>query len=233
MSVPDPHPGATARGGRPKGFGAIDPRIAPYVQALLQPEDDVLAETRDRSAREGLPTIAVGPFDGRHLEVLARLAGARRIVEIGTLGGYSGTCLARALPADGVLHTFEIEPRHARVAEESFRKAGVLDRVRIHVGPALERLRDIEPLGPFDLVFIDADKATYPAYLDWTAEHLRVGGAVIADNVFRRAAFPIEGDPPDAGAGTRRFNEELVRSGRFRATFLPIEDGFALGVKVR
>jgi len=233
MSVSDPHPGATARGGRPKGFGATDPRIAPYIQALIEPEDEVLAEIRARSAREGLPTIAVGPFDGRHLEVLARLAGARRIVEIGTLGGYSGTCLARALPPDGVLHTFELDPRHARVAEESFRKAGVQDRVRIHVGPALERLGDIESLGPFDLVFIDADKGTYPAYLAWTAEHLRVGGAVIADNVFRRAAFPIEGDAPDAGAGTRRFNEELVRSGRFRATFLPLEDGFALGVKVR
>jgi caffeoyl-CoA O-methyltransferase len=225
--------GGSARGGRKKGFGATDPRIAPYVEALLHPEDEVLAEIRERSAREGLPTIAVGTCDGRHLEVLARMAGARRIVEIGTLGGYSGTCLARALPEGGVLHTFEIEPRHARVAEESFRRADILDRVRIHVGPALERLHDIEPLGPFDLVFIDADKAAYPDYLAWTAEHLRVGGVVVADNVFRRAAFTVEGDPPDAGAGTRRFNEELVRSGRFRATFLPLEDGFAVGVKVR
>ena len=232
MTEVGPQQGASARGGRRKGFGATDPRIAPYVEALLHPEDEVLAEIRERSAREGLPTIAVGPFDGRHLEVLARMAGARRIVEIGTLGGYSGTCLARALPVDGVLHTFEIEPRHARVAEESFRRAGVLDRVRIHVGPALERLRDVEPLGPFDLVFVDADKAAYPAYLAWAAEHLRVGGVVVADNVFRRAAFPVEGDPPDAGAGTRRFNEDLVRSGRFRATFLPLEDGFAVGVKV-
>ena len=226
-------PGAAARGGRDKGFGAVDPRIAPYVDALLEPEDAVLHEIRERSVREGLPPIAVGPFDGRHLEVLARMAGARRIVEIGTLGGYSAVCLARALSPGGRVDTFELEPRHARVAEESLRRAGVADRVRIHVGPALERLREVEREGPFDLVFVDADKAAYPAYLDWAAEHLRVGGTVLGDNVFRRAAFPLPGDPPEAAAGIRTFNEALARSGRFRSTLLPLEDGLAVGVKVR
>lgn len=226
------HPGADARRGRQKGFGATDPRIAPYVEALLRPEDPVLAEIRERSAREGLPAIAVGPFDGRHLEVLARVAGARRIVEIGTLGGYSGVCLARALPADGRLDTFEIDPRHAKVAEESFRKAGVADRVVIHIGPALERLTDIEGEGPFDFLFIDADKAAYPAYLDWAARNLKTGGTVVADNVFRRAAFPLPGDDPRSAEGIRRFNESLANSGLFRATMLPLEDGFAVGVRV-
>jgi len=217
---------------REKAFAASDPRIAPYVNSVLEPEDAVLAEIRARSLAEGLPAIAVGPFDGRHLEVLARLAGARSIVEIGTLGGYSAVCLARALPpGDGVVHTFEIDPRHARVAQESFRRAGVEDRVRVHVGPAREGLRAIEDEGPFDLVFIDADKAAYPDYLAWAVDNLRVGGVVLADNVFRRAAFPVEGDPPEAAAGIRRFNESLCRSGRFRATFLPIEDGLAVGVK--
>lgn len=229
---PPPAPGASARAGRAKGFGATDPRIAPYVEALLEPEDAVLAEIRARSAAAGLPAIAVGPFDGRHLEVLARAAGARVIVEIGTLGGYSGVCLARALPAGGALHTFELEPHHARVAAESFRRAGVAHLVTQHVGPALERLAAAST-GPVDLVFIDADKAAYPAYLAWAAEHLRVGGSVVADNVFRRAAFPLPDDPPEAAAGIRRFNEELARGGRFRATFLPLEDGFAVGVKVR
>lgn len=226
------HSGHLRRQEDPKGFAASDPRIPPYVESLLEPEDEVLREIRDRSAAEGLPPIAVGPFDGRHLEVLARMAGARRVVEIGTLGGYSGVCLARALPEGGVLHTFERNPDHARVAEESFRRAGVGDRVRIHTGPALERLAGIEAEGPFDLVFIDADKAAYPAYLEWSAEHLRVGGSVIADNVFRRAAVPVENDPPEAAAGIRVFNEALARSGRFRATLLPLEDGFAVGVKV-
>ena len=239
MPDPDPMhpehgiaPGVSARHGAPKGFGATDPRIAPYVERLLEPEDDVLREIRERSTREGLPPIAVGPFDGRHLEVLARLAGAARIVEIGTLGGYSGVCLARALPEGGRLDTFELEPHHARVAAESFRRAGVEARVRIHVGPALERLRGVEADGPFDFVFVDADKAGYPDYLAWAAEHLRIGGTIVADNVFRRAAIPLEGDDPRAVEGIRRFNETLARSGRFRATMLPLEDGFAVGVKI-
>ena len=233
MAAADSDPSADPRRtGVPKGFGAVDPRIAPYVDALLEPEDTVLAEIRARCGVEGLPPIAVGRFDGRHLEVLARMAGARRIVEIGTLGGYSGVCLARALPEAGILHTFELDAHHAAVAAESFRKAGVEAKVHIHVGPALERLHDIEAEGPFDLAFVDADKAAYPAYLDWCGEHLRVGGTVIADNVFRRAAFPLPGDSPEAAAGIRGFNEALARSGRWRATMLPLEDGFGVGVKL-
>ena len=215
-----------------KGFGATDPRIAPYVERLLTPEDAVLREIRERSTLAGLPPIAVGSFDGRHLEVLARMAGARKIVEIGTLGGYSGVCLARALPAGGTLDCFELEPRHAAIAAESFQRAGVADRVRVHVGPALERLRDIEGDGPFDLVFVDADKAGYPAYLDWSATHLRVGGTLLADNVFRRAAFPIANDDPRAAEGIRRFNQSLARGDRFRATLLPLEDGLAVAVRI-
>lgn len=215
-----------------KGFAATDPRIAPYVEDLLHPEDDVLAEIRARCAREGLPPIAVGPFDGRHLEVLARVSGARRTVEIGTLGGYSGVCLARALPPGGLVDTFEIDARFAAVAHESFRRAEVADRVRVHVGPALERLTDIEPEGPFDLVFIDADKAGYPRYLGWAVAHLRVGGTLIADNVFRRAAYPIPRDDPRSEAGIRAFNEALARSTLLRATMLPLEDGFAVAVRL-
>jgi caffeoyl-CoA O-methyltransferase len=213
-----------------KGFGATDPRIAPYVARILEPEDAALAEIRERSAREGLPPIAVGPFDGRHLEVLARSAGARRIVEIGTLGGYSGTCLARALPEDGVLDTFELSPRHAAVAEESFRRAGVSAKVRVHVGPALEGLARLA--GPVDFVFVDADKRGYPGYLAWAESRLRRGGTLVADNVFRRAAFPLERDDPADAEGIRRFNETLARSSAWRATFLPLEDGFALAVRV-
>ena len=203
------------------------------MAALLEPEDAILAEIRARCAESGLPPIAVGPFDGRHLEVLARVANARTIVEIGTLGGYSGVCLARALPDNGVLHTVELRAEFAAVAAESFARAGVADRVRQHVGPALEVLPTLTPLGPFDLVFIDADKGSYPLYLDWAAANLRIGGVVIADNVFRRAAFPIDGDDPHLADGIRRFNEALARSPAFRATMLPLEDGFAVGVRVQ
>jgi caffeoyl-CoA O-methyltransferase len=224
---------ASPKASADKGFSATDPRIAPYVEELLKPEDEILLEIRRRSAREGLPPISVGPFDGRHLEVLALAAGARRIIEIGTLGGYSGTCLARAMPPGGMLHTFELSAHHAKVAEESFRRAKVSDRVRIHIGPALKCLAEVEAEGPFDLVFIDADKASYPLYLDWSARNLRVGGLVIADNVFRRAAFVVENDIPGAQEGIRGFNDSLARSGVFRATMLPLEDGLAVGVRVR
>jgi caffeoyl-CoA O-methyltransferase len=235
MAIRETTPGRSLpeNGRGEKGFSATDPRIAPYVDQLLRPEDEILREIRQRCAREGLPAISLGKFEGRHLEVLALALGARRIIEIGTLGGYSGTCLARALPPGGLLHTFESEPLHARVAEESFRRAGLSDRVRLHLGPALSCLPQVEAEGPFDLVFIDADKASYPAYLDWSARHLRMGGVVIADNVFRRAAFPVDCDSPGACEGIRRFNESLAGSGLFRTTMLPLEDGFALGVRVR
>jgi caffeoyl-CoA O-methyltransferase len=224
-------PSRERRGTAAKGFSATDPRIAPYVERLLLPEDPVLAEIRERSAAAGLPPIAVGPLDVRHLEVIARAAGARRIVEIGTLGGYSGTSLARALPEDGVLHTFELDPRHAEVARESFRRAGVLARVRIHVGRADDLLPTIEREGPFDLVFVDADKAGYPGYLAWAERNLRRGGVLLADNVFRRAAFPVPGDDPAAARGISLFNETLARSPAFRTTMLPLEDGLAMAVR--
>ena len=215
-----------------KGFGQGSPELARWAEEVFQPEDAVLAEIRARSVREGLPAIAVGRFDGLHLEVLARLLGARKAVEIGTLGGYSGVCLLRGMPEDGVLHTFELDMHHAEVARESFRKAGVVARARIHVGPAKDNLRKIEDQGPFDLCFIDADKTGYPGYLDWAARHLRVGGAILADNAFGFGGV----SKPDGDEGVRalrRFNEELARGGRFRATMIPTEEGLALGVKVR
>ena len=215
-----------------KGFGQGSPELARWAEKVFQPEDAVLAEIRARSIREGLPAIAVGRFDGLHLEVLARLLGARKAVEIGTLGGYSGVCLLRGMPEDGVLHTFELDAHHAEVARESFRKAGVVARARIHVGLAKDNLREIEDQGPFDLCFVDADKTGYPAYLDWAARHLRVGGAILADNAFGFGGV----SKPDGDEGVRalrRFNEELARGGRFRATMIPTEEGLALGVKVR
>jgi caffeoyl-CoA O-methyltransferase len=215
-----------------KGFGQGSPELARWAESVFHPEDEVLAEIRKRSIREGLPAIAVGRFDGLHLEVLARLMGARKAVEIGTLGGYSGVCLLRGMPKDGVLHTFELSEHHAEVARESFRRAGVAERVKIHVGPALEKLRGIEREAPFDLCFIDADKVGYPTYLAWAADHLRVGGAVLGDNAFGFGNVSKPGGDEGVRA-LRRFNEELARGGRFRATMIPTEEGLALGVKLR
>jgi caffeoyl-CoA O-methyltransferase len=219
-----------------KVFGQSDPALSAWATRVFAPEDDVLREIRERCEAAGLPPIQVGAFDGLHLEILARAAGARRAVEIGTLGGYSGVCLLRGMGRDGHLDTFEIEPGHAEVARRSFELAGVAGQVRVHVGPAQRLLPAIERDGPFDLVFLDADKGGYTAYLAWAESHLRVGGLLLADNAF---AFGHVHDP--AGAGDERaaaealaiFNERLARSGRFRATMLPTAEGLALGVKVR
>jgi caffeoyl-CoA O-methyltransferase len=219
-----------------KGFGQGDVGLARWAEGVFRPEDEVLREIRERSVREGLPAIAVGKFDGRHLEVLARLAGAKKAVEIGTLGGYSGVCLLRGMGQGGVLHTFELLEKNAAVARESFRRAGVEAQARVHVGPALENLRKIEREGPFDLVFVDADKVSYPAYLDWAAEHLRVGGVLLGDNAFGFGVIhkdDVGGENPDGIRGLREFNTRLAQSGRFRATMLPTEEGLAVGVKVR
>ena len=215
-----------------KGFGQGHPDLSRWAEKVFQPEDDVLREIRERSVREGLPPIAVGRFDGLHLEVLARACGATRAVEIGTLGGYSGVCLLRGMGAHGVLHTFEYSPKHARVAEESFHKSGFGARAHIHVGPAVEKLREIEAEGPFDLVFIDADKVSYPAYLAWAGEHLREGGVLLGDNAFAFGEIHLPGGD-EGRAALRRFNDELARSGRFRATMIPNAEGLAMGVKVR
>ena len=218
-----------------KGFGQGSPALARWTERTFHPEDDVLAEIRARAAAAGLPAIAVGRMDGLHLEVLARATGARRAVEIGTLGGYSGVCLLRGLAPDGRLDTFEISPHHAEVARASFEKAGFADRVRIHVGPALERLAEIEGDGPFDLVFIDADKVGYPAYLDWAERHLRVGGMVLLDNAFAwgEVVDPAQAEHPDAVRAIAACSERLGQGGRWRATMLPTAEGLAFGVKLR
>jgi caffeoyl-CoA O-methyltransferase len=217
-----------------KPFGNSDPKLSDYVGRTYAPEDEVLAEIRERSAAAGLPDIQVAALDGLHLEVLARAARARKAVEIGTLGGYSGIALLRGMEPDGELDTIELSEHHAEVARESFRRAGVAARVRVHVGAAGDVLPQLAPRGPFDLVFIDADKEGYPAYLAWAADNLRPGGLVLLDNAF------LFGSLADAATGDRApqiramqsVHETLARSGKFRATVLPTGEGLALGVRL-
>jgi caffeoyl-CoA O-methyltransferase len=217
-----------------KQFGNDDERIAAWVKKAYLPEDEVLREIRERCAREGLPDIQIAALDARHLEVLASVAGARRAVEIGTLGGYSGVSLLRGMGIGGVLDTIEIDPRHAEVARESFRRAGYTTQARIHLGPALQVLPKLAAQGPFDLCFIDADKESYPDYLNWAADNLRPGGLVLADNVFLFGELP---DKPTGGrataiAGMQAFHHILANSGRFRATVLPTGEGLAVAVRI-
>lgn len=220
-----------------KGYGQGDEAVADYFYNLFSPEDEVLREIRERSDAAGLPKIQVGAADARHLEVLVRFANAKKVVEIGTLGGYSSVCIARALPEDGRLYTFEYEPKHAEVARESLRKGRVDHKVEVFVGRALERLNDIKSNGPFDIVFIDADKINYPNYLAWAAENLRVGGAVIGDNTFAWG-YVVEGRvPPRENAAASRelkvFNKAIATDARFASTILPTAEGLALAVKIR
>ncbi|HSZ83286.1 MAG TPA: O-methyltransferase [Polyangia bacterium] len=217
-----------------KQFGNDDERLAAYVARTYAPEDDVLREIRERCAREGLPDIQIAPLDARHLEVLASVAGARKAVEIGTLGGYSGVSLLRGMGIGGVLDTVEIDPRHAEVARESFRRAGYTTQARIHLGAAMTVLPKLAAQGPFDLCFIDADKDGYPDYLNWAADNLRAGGLVLADNVFLFGELTDKptGARATAIAGMQAFHQILANSGRFRATVLPTGEGLAVAVRI-
>jgi caffeoyl-CoA O-methyltransferase len=217
-----------------KSFGQSDPRIEKFVYDVYRPEDAELEEIRARSRQAGLPDIEMAPLDARHVEVIARACGARRAVEIGTLGGYSGAILLKALGPDGFLHTFELFEHHAAVARESFDKLNLSGRVRVHVGPALENLTRIEGEGPFDLVLIDADKEQYAAYVEWAARNLRIGGVVLCDNAFLFGHITDEpvGKIAHEIISMRGAHELLAHSGRFRATVFPSGEGLAVGVKV-
>jgi len=220
-----------------KSFGNADPRLGTYAMNIFSPVDAVLQEARARALNASLPDIQVNPMDGRHLEVLVRACGARKVVEIGTLGGYSGICIARALPKDGRLYTCEISERHAVIARQNFDAAGVSELVDILVGPASGTLPNLAPHGPFDLVFVDAEKAGYPFYARWAEENLRVGGTLVADNAFAWGLVLQERienpDHASAAKAMREFNAYVAKSPRFRATILPTGEGLVVAVKIQ
>lgn len=208
-----------------------------YITDLLLGTDEALAAALSDSAAAGLPDIAVSPAHGRLLTLLARATRARRILEIGTLGGYSAICLARGLAPDGQLVTLELKPAHATVARANVARAGLADRVVVRVGPAAESLAQLAAEGatPFDMVFIDADKPGYVAYLDGALRLSRPGTLIVADNVVRRGQV-IDPDSEDANVqGVSRFNEALAANPRLSATIVQTVgvkgyDGLALAV---
>jgi predicted O-methyltransferase YrrM len=194
-----------------------------YVGGLLAPHDDALDAALRASEEAGLPTIQVSPPQGKLLQLLAQTLDARTVLEFGTLGGYSTIWLGRALPADGRLITLEADPEYAEVARRSVERAELGDVVEIRVGPALETLPslEVEGAGPFDLVFIDADKVNTPNYFIWALEHSRPGGLIIADNVVRAGALAdADSDDPTIPA-QRRFHEMLAAEPRVSATTHP------------
>jgi predicted O-methyltransferase YrrM len=183
-----------------------------YCQSILGADDPELQATLESSRAEGLPSIQVSPMQGRFLHLLARAINARRILEIGTLGAYSTIWLARALPPGGVLVTLEVNPVHARVARANLSRAALPGRVELVEGPALDSLSRLarEGADPFDLVFIDADKPSYPEYLEWSLRLARPGTVIVADNVVRRGDV-VEEESTDLNVlGIRRMNEKLA-----------------------
>jgi predicted O-methyltransferase YrrM len=212
-----------------------------YFISQLAPEDEVLAATLRDSEAAGLPEIAVSAAAGKLLHLLAQIQGATRILEIGTLGGYSTIWLARALPADGRLVTLEYSPKHAEVATRNIARAGLDTIVEVRVGPALESLAELadeaaetaENPAPFDLVFIDADKVNNPHYVEWALKLTRPGSLIIIDNVVRggRVADP-DNTSPDV-RGTRTAIELIGSHARLSGTAIQTVgkkgyDGFAL-----
>ncbi len=208
-----------------------------YITEMLIPKDHVLDAAISDSVAAGLPQINVTPTQGRFLHLLARVQGARRILEIGTLGGYSSIWLGRALPEDGKLITLESEPKHADVARKNIARAGLSGSVQVRLGRALDTLPQLqaEGRGPFDLFFIDADKQNIPEYFTWALKLSRPGSLIIVDNVIREGAV-IESRSTDLSVrGVRRFNELLAIETRVVATELQTVgskgyDGFAIAL---
>jgi len=209
-------------------------RVDRYFEDALISADDLLAAVQQESAAAGLPQISVSPAQGKLLFVLARAVGARRILELGTLAGYSGIWLARALPPDGRLVTVEVDPAHADVARRSFARSGVSQLVELRVQPALDALSQLaaEHADPFDFVFIDADKVNYPHYLEWAIRLSRRGTLIIIDNVVRDGEV-ADGASRDASVvAVRRMMASLENDKRVDATAIQTVgvkgyDGFA------
>lgn len=204
-----------------------------YVRETFAQEDEILSSVRQQIAANGLPTITVRPEEGRLLQFLARSATASLALEIGTLGGYSGIWIARGLAPGGRLITLEKELERAELAKESFHRAGLDDRVEIRVGDAHELLPDLSSEGPFDFVFIDAEKEGYPAYLKWTIENLKPGGVLAAHNAFGHGAVADSNDHNQKSEYLRTFNRALAGDDRMISLIIPTGDGMAVGVRTR
>ncbi len=197
-------------------------RVDDYVGGLFAPPDPALEDALRRSREAGLPEINVSATEGKLLLMLAEMVGARRILEIGTLGGYSAIHLARALSENGALISLELDERHAAVARENVAGAGLESKVEVRVGDARELLAGMveDGEGPFDVVFIDADKGGYPEYLGWALRLSRPGSLILGDNAIRGGSVLDPGD--ESSRAIREFNEKLARDPRLSSLVLPL-----------
>lgn len=205
--------------------------IEEAITRTFAPEDEGLRAALASAQQEGLPQIQISPIQGKLLQLLAAACNARKILEIGSLAGYSGIWLARALPEGGRLITLELDPHHAEVVRRSFARAGVADRTEVRVGKALDLLPKLENEAPFDLVFIDADKPPYPQYLDYALRFTRPGSIIVADNCIRGGKGFQQ---PDDGysEGIVEYNKRIASDPRLVSLALAMDDDFTDGFAI-
>ena len=208
-------------------------QIEMVIGERFAPEDEGLQYALASAKKAGLPAIQISPLQGRFLQLMAVACHAQKILEIGSLAGYSGIWLARSLPNGGRLITLEVSPAHAEVVRHSFAHAGVGDRTEVRVGKALDLLPQLASEAPFDLVFIDADKAPYPQYLEWALRLTRPGSIIVADNCIRggRVFQPSE---DEGNTGVAEYNRRIATDPRLTSLLLAMDedytDGFAVSV---
>lgn len=212
-------------------------KVDHYISSLFKTEDDALSATLKSLDESGIPQISVSPNQGKFLQILATLCQAKKILEVGTLGGYSTICMARALPADGRIITLELDPKHAAVAQKNINNAGQGSKVDIRIGKAIESLPKLlaEHAGPFDMIFIDADKAPYAEYFQWALKLSRPGTLIIADNVIREGKVLDPNSKDDMVTGVQRFNKILAENKDVTAVIVQMVgikewDGMALAI---
>ena len=208
------------------GASYSTPQLLAFLAETHTPHDAALAAAFATPDRAGIPAIHVGPSEGKLLEVLLRMVGAKNVVEVGTLAGFSAIHLARGLPEDGHLHTIEFDPKHAALARENLEKAGLSSKVTVHEGAGVDVLPKLSAKGPFCAVFIDADKGNYDKYGAWAAANVRKGGLLLGDNAHYFGKLMEDSEP---AAAMRRFHQEARAA--FDTVCIPTPDGLLLGVR--
>ena len=214
-------------------------KVDHYIEHLLNPQDEALAQNLQNAQAADLPSINVSPNEGKLLYLIAKMARAKRVLEIGTLGGYSTTWLARALPIDGKVITLELDEKHADVARKNLDRAGVADRVEVRVGRAADTLRTLihQHAAPFDLIFIDADKTGYVEYLELSLQLAHEGTVILADNLIRNGRV-LDEHPGEASArAAKAYNENMAARPELESIILPIIrenlDGLSISIVTR
>ena len=216
-------------------LGATAPEAFDYVATLFAQEDEFLQSAKMAAQQQGVEGMMISPPEGKLLATLLRIHNSKKVVEIGGLTGYSALWMARALPEGGALYSFELDPERAEISRGICRRAGLGERVHHIVGNAIETLPSIEKFGPFDAVFIDANKGAYPDYLTWAEKNVRKGGLIMGDNTFLFGQvwldLPLKGTTRKTLEAMKEFNKRLSDPHRFDATLLPTTEGLTIALK--